>query len=272
MTREVKVLDGKVTSLELVMTEDLAGMIEHGDSNGIKEYLINYYYEFSRQVFDLRDRMPVIESQYSDNPFIFDSVDKAQCFIEKIPRSNNIGFVYVVNFSDGIIKIGKTSHPQKRVKEISNGRFIDSNVFYFTPNYHKLETELHTANKEHLVNGEYYNRLSEEVINILCNIREIDIYNGVMDTYAKQSTDSIINDYTYNNLIAFINAENHIINNLEKLFKDLNDDYFCEVQYNYRKLKLITAYYIALCQDELYGSVKAYHKDVWLEAYALTID
>ena len=24
--------------------------------------------------------------------------------------------------------------------------------------------------------------------------------------------------------------------------------------------------------DQNYGSVKAYHKDVWLEAYALTID
>jgi hypothetical protein len=81
--------------------------------------------------------------------------------IRNMPKTKNIykqEVVYIAEFED-LIKIGRTSNPQKRIRTLTtqSGRNI-KRVAYTKPilNYSKIEREMHKIFKENRTVGEYF--------------------------------------------------------------------------------------------------------------------
>lgn len=71
-------------------------------------------------------------------------------------KFTNNGFVYVISYSDGMVKVGKTRDFKTRVASLSNGRFITECYCVLTGDYSKSERETHRNLGEFKVHGEYF--------------------------------------------------------------------------------------------------------------------
>lgn len=69
-------------------------------------------------------------------------------------------YLYVLEFTNGTVKIGITKEKEKRMKAISSASGMDITRSYFTGkinNVQGLETELHRHFKDKRLNGEFFN-------------------------------------------------------------------------------------------------------------------
>lgn len=76
-------------------------------------------------------------------------------------------YLYVLEFSNGTIKIGITKEKEKRMKAISSASGMDILRSYFTEkicNVQNLETELHKHFKDKRLNGEFFSITFEEAV------------------------------------------------------------------------------------------------------------
>lgn len=68
-------------------------------------------------------------------------------------------YLYVLEFTNGTVKIGITKEKEKRMKAISSASGMDITRSYFTEkidNVQNLETELHRHFKHNRLNGEFF--------------------------------------------------------------------------------------------------------------------
>lgn len=84
-----------------------------------------------------------------------DCSDLSEKYKGKHKFTNN-GFVYVISYSDGMVKVGKTRDFKTRVASLSNGRFITECYCVLTGDYSKSERTTHHNLSEFKVHGEYF--------------------------------------------------------------------------------------------------------------------
>lgn len=76
-------------------------------------------------------------------------------------------YLYVLEFTNGTVKIGITKEKERRMKAISSASGMNITRSYFTgkiDNVHELETELHRHFKEKRLNGEFFNIGFDEAV------------------------------------------------------------------------------------------------------------
>lgn len=76
-------------------------------------------------------------------------------------------YLYVLEFSNGTVKIGITKEKEKRMKAISSASGMDVTRSYFTEkidNVQNLETEIHKNFKDKRLNGEFFSVSFEEAV------------------------------------------------------------------------------------------------------------
>ena len=89
-------------------------------------------------------------------------------------------YLYVLEFSNGTVKIGITKEKEKRMKAISSASGMDITRSYFTgkiDNVQNLETELHRHFKDKRLNGEFFD------INFNEAVAEVEKRAGNLDWY-----------------------------------------------------------------------------------------
>lgn len=87
---------------------------------------------------------------------------------------SNIGTVYVIEFSNGLLKIGKSFIPKKRIKTISAQIPFSINRIFISK-YHlyhcKTELLLHKTYKANRLNGEYFNCNFDIVVRFINSLK-----------------------------------------------------------------------------------------------------
>lgn len=76
-------------------------------------------------------------------------------------------YLYVLEFTNGTVKIGITKEKERRMKAISSASGMDITRSYFTgkiDNVQNLETELHRHFKDKRLNGEFFNINFDEAV------------------------------------------------------------------------------------------------------------
>lgn len=76
-------------------------------------------------------------------------------------------YLYVLEFTNGTVKIGITKEKERRMKAISSASGMDITRSYFTgkiDNVQNLETELHRYFKDKRLNGEFFNINFDEAV------------------------------------------------------------------------------------------------------------
>ena len=81
------------------------------------------------------------------------------------------GVVYVIEYENGICKIGKTTDIETRFKTLSkmSSSKVTGKLFFTnsTANYSKIEKEVHNALKEHRSHGEFFNIAFDEAVSVV---------------------------------------------------------------------------------------------------------
>ncbi len=76
-------------------------------------------------------------------------------------------YLYVLEFTNGTVKIGITKEKERRMQAISSASGMDITRSYFTgkiDNVQSLETELHRHFKDSRLNGEFFNISFDEAV------------------------------------------------------------------------------------------------------------
>lgn len=102
-------------------------------------FLLNGCYELKRHV---------IKNLYKDN------------FLENFKgNSCGTGYIYIAEWKNGLVKIGKAKNPEKRLATLRTQSPIEIKQIYISgelPNYHEIEIEVHHYFSEYRKHGEYF--------------------------------------------------------------------------------------------------------------------
>lgn len=73
-----------------------------------------------------------------------------------LTKFTNNKFVYVIAYSDGVIKVGMTTDFKQRISALKNGRDITNCFAILSGNGLKVEAKAHSYLDEYRLNGEYF--------------------------------------------------------------------------------------------------------------------
>ena len=85
-------------------------------------------------------------------------IDDCKMYLEKT-KQNLIGYVYVIEFEDGSVKIGMSINPEQRIKSISasnQSKLTRKWISNAVSDFQKLEFKAHNHFKKFRLNGEFF--------------------------------------------------------------------------------------------------------------------
>lgn len=92
--------------------------------------------------------------------------------IRSIKTEKRHGHVYVIQTSDGIIKIGRSTIPEKRIDSLKtqgNLKIVKKYVSKKTDAYYEIETKAHNAFEDERTKGEWFNSSFENAVEFIKN-------------------------------------------------------------------------------------------------------
>ena len=96
--------------------------------------------------------------------------------VENNYTRNKDGFVYFIKSDNGLVKIGKSAHPERRLRELKTGAASKLKLVetIYSEDVSGLEKRLHLRYKRRRKNGEWFELSHEEAVEELYGVSEED--------------------------------------------------------------------------------------------------
>jgi hypothetical protein len=119
---------------------------------------------------------------------------------KKLTRYTKNKFIYVIAYSDGVVKVGMTTDFKQRISSLKNGRTITNCFAVLSGDGAKVEAKSHRDVGEHRLNGEYFSCDFLMAVNFVVENR----IDPVILSDSEMETIKLEEDAKFNNLINYL--------------------------------------------------------------------